>query len=384
MMRKKPAASFIKLNNCFVDLRFESPYYKSGIVFCSFVIKDPRGGSMRILFRGFGIPAVLSIIFIMLALPAMAQNRIIKGKVTDEKGEPIIGAMVTIQAIDSASRVYPVKTDKKGAYLYMGLPSGEYRVVVRAQGFAPKYQPSVRPSIQTESVVDFTLTPGQDYKLPFEMTAKELEQLNQEREKAEKRKQYSAEVKGFFDGGLQLASAGKYAEAIEEFKKALEKAPDEAYIMGHMADAYSKLDKNAEALEAYQKAVSIKTDDAALFANLGIILGRMGKTAESQEAFNKATALNPGASAQNYYNLGATLVNNGRTADAVEAFKKSLEADPNFAESYYQLGMSLSGSPGTIPDAIKALQKYIQIGKNKDQMDVAKQIIAALEQSLKK
>jgi hypothetical protein len=37
-----------------------------------------------------------------------------------------------------------------------------------------------------------------------------------------------------------------------------------------------------------------------------------------------------------------------------------------------------------MPDAIKALQKYIQIGQRPDQVEVAKEIIKALEQSIKK
>jgi tetratricopeptide (TPR) repeat protein len=345
---------------------------------------EPQGGSMHISFRKLSVLAAF-LILLMLALPAMAQNRIIRGKIVDDKGEPIVGAAITIQGVDVAGRAYHVKTDKKGEYIYMGLPAGEYRVVARAQGFAPNYYRSVRPSMGEESVVDLKLTPGpSDQKLPFEYSAQEKEQMMQEAAKEKEKKKFSAEVKADFESGLQLSKDGKYEEAIAEYKKALELDPGEAYILGNMAEAYSKLDKNAEALEAYQKAIALKPDDSALQTNLGVVLGKMGKTAESQEAFKKAAALNPGTSAQSLYNLGATLVNSGKTAEAADAFKKAIEADANFAEAYYQLGMCLSGSSDTISDAIKALQKYIQIGQKPDQVDVAKQIIKALEQSTKK
>ncbi len=323
------------------------------------------------------------LIALMLALPAMAQNRIVKGKVTDDKGQPIVGASIVIQAVDSKVRSYNTKTDKKGTYIYMGLPAGDYYVVARAQGFSPNYAPA-KPSIQQESVIDLVLTPGPDGKLPFEMSQQELDQIRKEAEKAEKRKAVSAEVQAIFDSGLQLAQQGKDQEAIEEFKKALEKDPEQTNIMGNMAESYSKLGKDAEALEIYQKAIAIRPNDAALYTNMGVILSKMGKNAESQEAFKKAAALNPAASAQNFYNIGATLVNNGRTAEAADAFKQAIAADANFAEAYYQLGMCLSGKPDTMPDAIKALQKYIQIGQKPDQVEVAKQIIAALQQSMKK
>jgi tetratricopeptide (TPR) repeat protein len=71
------------------------------------------------------------------------------------------------------------------------------------------------------------------------------------------------------------------------------------------------------------------------------------------------------------------MVNSGRAADAAEAFKQAIAADPNFAEAYYQLGISLSGNPATIPDALKAFEKYIEIGKNAEQVEVAKQLMLA-------
>jgi tetratricopeptide (TPR) repeat protein len=337
---------------------------------------------MHIPSRNF-VAGVVCFVALAYALPAMAQNRIIQGKVIDDKDQPVVGASVTIQATDSKSRSYVSKTDKKGSYIYMGFPAGEYRVVVRAPGFEPGLWPSVRPASSNPSVCDIRLVPGQDHKLPFELSAQELEQIKKEMEKAEKRKQSSAEVQALFDAGLQLAQQEKYAEAIEQFKKALEKDPEQANIMGNMADCYSKMDKNNEALELYQKAIAIKPDDAALYTNMGVILSKLGKNTESQEAFKKAASLNPASSAQNFYNMGATLVNSGKSAEAAESFKQAIAADPNFAEAYYQLGLCLSGKQETSEDAIKALQKYIQIGKKPDQVDVAKQLIAALQASKK-
>jgi tetratricopeptide (TPR) repeat protein len=327
---------------------------------------------------------VISLLLLALAAPVMAQNRIIQGKVTDDKGQPIVGAQISIQALDSKSRVYPVKTDKKGTYIYMGIPAGDYRVVARAPGFQPNYKQPIRATIQEPSVVDLQLMPGTDGKLPFELSAEEIDQMKKEAEKQEKRKQSSTEVQSLFDAGLKLAGEGKHEEAIVEFKKALEKDPEQANIMGNMAESYAKINKNDEALEAYKKAVTVAPDNAALFTNMGVLLSKMGKNAESQEAFKKAAALNPAASAQNFYNIGATLVNNGKTQEAAESFKQAIASDPNFAEAYYQLGMCLSGNVETMPEAIKAFETYIKMGKKADQVETSKQIIDVLQKSLQK
>lgn len=337
-----------------------------------------HSSSSRFSFAG------VCLIVMFLALPAAAQVRIFRGKVTDDKNQPIAGATVIIQGIDVRSRMYTAKTDKKGTYIYMGIPDGVYHVAARAQGFSPAYQTDIRASAQDERVIDLQLKPGPDRKLPFEMTPEEIEKLKAESEKAQKRTESSAQVKALFNEGSKLAEAGKHPEAIEAFQKALALDPQQANILGYMAESYRTLGKLDEALEAYKKAIAINPNDGVFYTNMGVVLDKMGKSAESMEAFKKAASLNSGGSAQSYFNLGANFANSGRTDEAIESFRKAIAADANFADAYYQLGMSLSGKPETMEEAVKLLKKYLEIGQKPDQIEVAKAIVQALEQSLKK
>jgi tetratricopeptide (TPR) repeat protein len=344
---------------------------------------------MHISSRKLGF-CVFCLIALMPALPAMAQNRIIKGRIMDDKNQPIAGAAITIRIVDSKKNFYNLKSDKKGEYIQIGLPANSFYVIAHAQGFLPNYA-TAKPTLSEDTVVNLVLTPGADEKLPIEMTEQELEQAKKEYEQAKKDKekydkirQDSAAVQPLFDAGRRLAEEGKHIEAIEEYKKAIEKSPAQTNIMEFMAESYSKLNQNAEALEIYQKAIAIKPNEASLYTNMGVLLSKMGKNTESQEAFNKAMALNPASAAQAQYNIGVILFNGGHTAEATEAFKKAVAADENYAEAHYQLGMCLSASPDTMSEAIKAFQKYIKIGKKADQIDTAKQMITALEESVKK
>ncbi len=334
---------------------------------------------MSISMRKVFLPTAISLAFLLsLALPAAAQNRAIKGKVTDEKGQPVADVQITIQGTDIV-RNLSTKTNKKGEYMYMlGLQTGTYRVIARKEGYQPQYKTNISPQSQEERQVDFTLVPGSDFKLPFEMTDAERKEAEKKSEQVERRRQFSAEIKANFENGVKLSDQGSYAEAIVEFNKALEKAPDQPVIISRVAEAYMKLGKNEEALANYKKAIELDPKDSSLYTNMGVALSKMGKTAESREAFKKAASMNPASAAQNYTNLGITLVKSGNSEEAISAFKEAIAADPNYAEAYYQLGMSLSGKQDTIPAAIEALKKYIQIGKKPDQVEVAKQIIAAL------
>jgi tetratricopeptide (TPR) repeat protein len=338
---------------------------------------------MHISPRKLGIAAVC-FFALMLGLPVMAQNCIFKGKVTDEKGEPIKGATVIIQSVDTRSRTFNAKTDKKGTFFYMGLPGGLYHVAARAEGYSPRYQPNIKASIQEEAQINIQLPKGPDQKLPFELTPEELKQQEANIEKARKRQESSAEVQALFDEGIKLAEQGKHADAIEKFKLALGKDPEQTNIMGNMAESYRKLDKFNEALDIYQKAIAIKADDPGLYTNMGVVLNKLGKTTESQEAFKKAASLNPGGSAESYYNLGVTMFNSGKTTEAIEPFKQAIAADPKYADAYFQLGMCLSNQPDTMEEAIRNFKKYIEMGKDPGQVETAKAVISALEQSLKK
>lgn len=335
---------------------------------------------MSISKRKFFVATVLSFALLMaLALPAAAQNRSIKGKVTDEKDQPVADAQITIQGMDIA-RTLETKTNKNGEYMYLlGLQVATYRVIVRKEGYQPDYRANIRPELGEEAEVDFKLVPGEDHKLQFEMSPEEIEKYKEQLEEQKKRMKFSAAVRNHFNAGVELSNQGLHAEALEEFKQAHELDPKQPAVVGRMAETYAQLGDNDMALANYETAIELSPNDPNLYTNLGVVLNKMGKTDESQEAFKKAAEMSPGDAAKNYYNLGVTMVNSGNTEGAVAAFKQALEADPGYSEAYYQLGMALSGNADTIPDAIEALKKYMEIGDKPEQVEIAKQIIAALE-----
>jgi len=335
---------------------------------------------MRVSTRKVFMTTALSLALLLtLALPAAAQNRAIKGKVTDAEGQPIADAQIEIQGMD-ISRTLKTKTNDKGEYMYLlGIQVATYRVIVRKEGYLPDYEANVRPEIGVEVPVDFTLTPGEDHKLPFEMTDEDLEKYKEQLEQQKERMKFSRAVKNHFNNGVKLSDSGMYADALVEFNQALELDSEQPAIYGRIAEAYAQLGKNDEAVANYRKAIELEPENPNLYTNLGVVLSQMGKTDESQEAFKKAAEMSPDDAAKNYYNLGVTMINNGNMAGAVDAFRQVLAADPNYSEAYYQLGMALSGSQDTIPDAVEALKKYIEIAQKPEQVEIAKQIVSALE-----
>ncbi len=336
---------------------------------------------MLIVKRTTLLPAFVFIGFLVFGLGTLAaQNRTFKGKVVDDQGKPVEGAKITIDGQDIVLH-FETKTNKSGEYIYLiGLQSGTFRMVVRKDGFQPAFKENLQPPLGVPLETDFTLKPGADYPLPWELSDEEKEAMLKQVEQQRKRKELEGEIKAVFAEGKQLSEAGSHAEAIEAYNKALEMAPDEPVIYAAIAKSQSDLGQNDAALATYRKAVELDAYNPDLYMNMGVVLNDLGRVDEARESFKKSAELNPANAGQTYYNLGATLVNSGDTSGAIEAFKQSIASDPNYAESYYQLGICLSGDAETVPEAIAALEKYVEIGQRPDQVDVAKQIIAALKE----
>jgi RNA polymerase sigma factor (sigma-70 family) len=80
----------------------------------------------------------------------------IRGRVTDEKGEPLVAARVDHNP--ASSDALHIKTDTNGGFVIPKLKSGKYGLAVSAEGFAPEYREvDVQPGLEPLPIV---LKPG--------------------------------------------------------------------------------------------------------------------------------------------------------------------------------------------------------------------------------
>src|SRR5262249_61061700 len=94
--------------------------------------------------RTNGRPTWLSMLALVaglaVATPALAQSTgMVKGVVTDDKGQPVDGAKVSIEMNGGTGRRYESKTNKKGEYIQIGLTGGAYKITTEKKktGSAP-------------------------------------------------------------------------------------------------------------------------------------------------------------------------------------------------------------------------------------------------------
>jgi tetratricopeptide (TPR) repeat protein len=352
------------------------------------------------------------------ALTSLAQITTVEGVVKGTDGKPVQGAEIQITRTDIKGN-YKCKTDKKGHYIYMGLPMGTYDIAVNVEGKLADKVSGVRTSPGDAKPVDFDLSKSQQAgsatsaamqkaletgqiskDLERGMTADQKAQMEKDiKDRSEKMKKRN-ELNESFNTGMTAMNNKQYDQAVPAFIKASEVDPTQQAVWAQLGEAYVKLAETKtgaefdtdiqKAIDAYAKAIELKPDDAASHNNYALALAKAKKFPEMQAELKKAADLDPANGGKYYYNLGAILVNSGQNEAAGDAFKKAIELTPTYADAYYQYGVTLVGkaqigADGKItppPGTIEAFNKYLELQPDGPYAQPAKDMLATLGQSV--
>ena len=89
---------------------------------------------MGALIRRALLACVLFLGLAVAGTPAYAQTGQVKGKIVDAKDQPVEKAQIIIEATDGMGRKFKVESNKKGEYIQIGLPPGQYRITASKDG----------------------------------------------------------------------------------------------------------------------------------------------------------------------------------------------------------------------------------------------------------
>jgi tetratricopeptide (TPR) repeat protein len=87
---------------------------------------------------------------------------------------------------------------------------------------------------------------------------------------------------------------GAVAQAVEALKRAAAKAPDDQYILQHLAEAYDKANDLVSARATYERVTQINPNGSIAFHKLALIYTRLGETKLAKQAatLSEHTAFN--------------------------------------------------------------------------------------------
>ncbi len=364
--------------------------------------------------------------FLLVACSAWAQTTTMQGDVKDQNGQPMKGALIVLDRTDIKGH-YQVKSDKRGHWLYTGLPSGDFDISLMVDGKLMDKVNKVHSGYGDNPPVDFDMSKLAKQQAATQQ-ANNTGQVTQEQARGmskEQKEQYEAQLKqrteqmkknkalndaftAGKDAGTAAAAdtdpakkAADYQTSIDNYKKASEMDAKQVAVWGGLGDSYYGLaqtqtgdDRNKSfdaALDAYKQVLTINPNEAAIYNQMGNIYGAEKKMPEATEALTKAAQLDPAMASKAYFNMGANLVNGGQPAQATDFFKKATDADPNYAEAWYQLG-SLEMMKGSVdpktgaqsypPETAPALQKYLDLQPNGKHAQEATAMLQAMGQTV--
>jgi tetratricopeptide (TPR) repeat protein len=352
------------------------------------------------------------------SVASFAQITAIEGTVKAADGTPVKDALILIDRTDIKGH-YKVKSDKKGHYIYNGLPMGTYDISVQIDNQEKDRVKNVKTSPGDPTPVNFDMKQaaqtnaaqqaamqkavetGQVSKdLERGMTAEQKKQLEESMKKQEAAMKKNAALNEAFGNGKTALDNKQYDVAVENLAKASEIDPNQLAVWSNLAAAYQGLastktgpdfDTNMQkCLDAYTKALALKPDDAGVHNNYALALAKAKKFPEAQAELENAARLDPSQAGKYYYNLGALEVNGNQSDAAGEAFKKAIAATPPYPDAFYQYGVILvaqakiaaDGKITPVPGTVEAFQKYLEIAPNGPWAQASKDMLTTLGGSI--
>jgi tetratricopeptide (TPR) repeat protein len=136
--------------------------------------------------------------------------------------------------------------------------------------------------------------------------------------------------RGHTNLGYALAQAGRAAEAIAAYERALALDPSNPEAHNNLGEALGRLGRLDEAVAHLDEAVRLKPGYAEAYNNLGNAAAVAGDLDAALSHYRRALRLRPGY-AQAHNNLAVALTRRGAWDEALRHFDEALRLDPGYA-----------------------------------------------------
>lgn len=143
--------------------------------------------------------------------------------------------------------------------------------------------------------------------------------------------------------GVAFRQKGYYAEALREYRLALDRGEDRHLALQAMAEVELLTKDTAAALELYDLLLAELPGRAKLWNERGLALHQASRHADAAESYRRATEADP-SYAIAYNNLGVAHYHLDQRDDAVDGFRKALAVNPAFVKARLNLALLLTKS----------------------------------------
>lgn len=311
----------------------------------------------------FSITIALTILFLLTtANTAFAAYReyMVFGTIVDNTNTPVAKVLITLKDKGS-SRVFTMKTDKKGKFKYAGLPHAIYEVTMEKKGYQTKTD---------EWALDQKQNRMQkiDYHTIVMLSDRQHHDI-----------QLGKELKKNYDKARDLLAKKEYDRAIALLTEMDSKKPDQPPILYLLGTGYLYAKNYEKACPIFVKVTQLDADFPGGFFQLGVCYQRIGKPEAALAAYKKALQLEPD-NPSSLYNCGTILYRLEKNTEAIPYFLEVLEKKANDAEVLELTGLCYLKSE-QYPKALEYLEKARANTTDKEKLKSLDELIKELKQT---
>lgn len=166
-------------------------------------------------------------------------------------------------------------------------------------------------------------------------------------------------VEQLINSAVQLHQQGNLQLAEQNYRKALEMQPKNAFVLNLLGVLKSQKGEHQEGEKLISKAIKIDPEVADYHSNLGLCLQQLGKPEAAEKAFKKALQIDT-KFVPALFGLGNINLQFKKPEHAIELFRKVITIDTNYLPAYNNLG-NLYRELKEYDEALKLFNRVLEI-----------------------
>ena len=172
----------------------------------------------------------------------------------------------------------------------------------------------------------------------------------------------SPKAREIADLGTKLYQDKRFFDAVIIFRRALKVAPDNLFVIAHVAIAKIQVGKITDARVGLEKVLLKKPKDLLVLTNLAIVYSRLKAYDKAVATLKQILEIDP-QSAIAHHDMGVVLGKTGELKESEQYLLRSIALDPNFAKAHLNLAsMYLQQTPPALDLARASYEKAKSLG----------------------
>ena len=275
---------------------------------------------------------------------------------------------VRLQTMTKGDRV--TTTDEYGNFVFRGLPSGEYTIVIDKEK-------DFEPFVQPVSIIQPRGMPPQTYNLSLRLTLKrgtttKPSVINAEFANIPKR------ALDMFNKALELAKTGETSEAIHQLRGAIAEYPDFMLAYNEIGVLYMKSNELQKADESLQAAIKLEPKAFMPKMNRGIVLFMQKRYSDAETLLREVVKLKQDLAVGHYF-LGQAIANLGNFDEAETELLKAVELGGDEMKEAHRLLAIIYSSRGDKKNAVTQLETYLKLAPTTADAEQLRNVIKKLK-----